>query len=79
MKTRAKLTLPVAMLTGCLLAGCGTNIAVTADSACQSFRPISMSKADTDPTKRQIIGHNKAFDAICTPKGSAPQRVAANG
>jgi len=34
-----------------------------------------MSKADTDPTKRQIIGHNKAFDAICPGQG-APAKVA---
>lgn len=54
-----------AMLTSFLLTGCGTVTAVTADSACDSFRPISMSKQDTEPTKRQIVGHNKAFDAIC--------------
>mgnify|MGYP006958834153 FL=1 len=29
-----------------------------------------MSKADTEGTKRQVIGHNKAFDVIC------PQKVA---
>ena len=29
-----------------------------------------MSKKDTDDTKRQIIGHNRAYDAIC-PKAKA--------
>ncbi len=24
-----------------------------------------MSKRDTDETKRQIIGHNRAYEAIC--------------
>lgn len=63
------------MLTSSLLAACGTPIVGIADSACSSFKPISMSKADTDPTKRQIIGHNKAFDAICPAQG-APAKVA---
>lgn len=67
-----------ALLTSSLLAGCATNTVATADSSCRSFRPISMSKADTDPTKRQIIGHNKAYEAICPAQG-APQKVASNG
>lgn len=66
-----------ALLISCLLAGCATGIPVIADSACQSFKPISMSKADTELTKRQVIGHNKAFDAICPGQGGTPQRVAA--
>ncbi len=33
-----------------------------------------MSKLDTTETKRQIVGHNKAFEAVC---GEAPQQVAA--
>jgi hypothetical protein len=36
-----------------------------------------MSKADTEPTKRQVIGHNKAWDAICAAK--AAKRIAAMG
>lgn len=59
-----------ALLTGCLMTGCATQGAVTADSGCKSFLPISMSKKDTNETKRQIIGHNRAYDAIC-PKGGA--------
>ncbi len=66
-----------AMLSACLLTGCGTDIAGIADSSCKSFRPIAMSKGDTEPTKRQIVGHNRAYDAICQPKG-APSKVAAN-
>lgn len=65
------------MLSACLLAGCATSIPEIADSSCKSFKPISMSKADTEPTKRQVIGHNKAWDAICAAQG-APQKVAAN-
>lgn len=67
------------MLSGFLLTGCGTNIAGIADTACQSFKPITMSKADTEATKRQIVGHNKAFDTICPEPKGAPAKVAANG
>lgn len=63
------------LLTSSLLTACGTNTAAIVDSSCKSFTTIAMSKADTEPTKRQIIGHNKAFEAICP--GSAPQKVAA--
>lgn len=66
-----KLKLPAALLTSCLLTGCATHGAVIADSSCKSFQPISMSKKDTDETKRQIIGHNKAYDAICPAKDRA--------
>lgn len=78
MRTRAKPMMLAGLLTSSLLGGCATNIAATADSSCKSFRPISMSKADTDPTKRQIIGHNKAYEAICPAQG-APAKVASNG
>lgn len=44
--------------------GCTSSQMVT-DSGCKSFRPIAGSKADTTDTKRQIVGHNRAFDAIC--------------
>ena len=54
-----------AALASSLLTGCATNTAVTADSACKSFQPIAMSKRDTDETKRQIVGHNRAYEAIC--------------
>ena len=48
----------------CLLSGCATGISGI-DSGCRSFKPISASKADTTGTKRQVIGHNRAYDAIC--------------
>jgi hypothetical protein len=44
------------------------------DSGCKSFGPISWSKQDTDPTKKQIVAHNRAYDAIC-PK---PKLTASN-
>lgn len=75
MRTRRKLTRLAALLSGCLLAGCSTAAVETVtDTSCQSFKPISMSKQDTEPTRRQIVGHNKAYDALC---GEAPQKVAA--
>lgn len=71
-----KLMLLAGPLIGFLLTGCATGIVGTADSACQSFRPIAMSKLDTEPTKRQIIGHNKAFDAICHSPEAPSRKVA---
>lgn len=46
------------------LAACGTVTAAT-DSGCKSFRPIRWSKADTTQTQREVVAHNRAFDAIC--------------
>jgi hypothetical protein len=65
---RARLMLPVVLLIAFPLSGCGTVTAGIADTSCKSFRPISMSKADTIETKKQIVGHNKVFDEICDPK-----------
>ena len=50
-----------------LLSGCATGT-FGIDSGCKSFRPIAASKADTTSTKRQVIGHNRAYDAICDGK-----------
>lgn len=63
-----KLMLPASLLTLSLLTGCATNTFVT-DASCKAFKPISASKADTEPTKRQVVGHNRAYDAICPAKG----------
>lgn len=63
-----KLMLPASLLTLSLLTGCATNTFVT-DASCKVFKPIGASKADTEPTKRQVIGHNRAYDAICPAKG----------
>jgi hypothetical protein len=76
----AKLTRLAVVSSACLMTACSTStfeIGGPTDSACKSFKVIRASHADTVETKRQVIGHNKAFEAICP--GSAPQRVAANG
>lgn len=59
-----------ALLIASLMTGCGTSSVGIADSSCASFKPINMSKQDTTETKRQIVGHNKAYEAICP----APER-----
>ena len=63
-----KLMPPASLLMLSLLTGCATNTFVT-DASCKAFKPISASKADTESTKRQVIGHNRAYDAICPVKG----------
>ena len=78
----AKPKMPAVLLSGFLLTACGTAGLGTdgpTDSACKSFKPIAASKADTAETKRQVIGHNKAYDAICPGQGAPPQKVASNG
>jgi len=76
---RAKPTLLAGLLSAYLLTGCATAIPEIADSSCKSFKPISSSKADTEPTKRQIIAHNKVFDTICPEPKGAPAKVASAG
>lgn len=44
------------------LGACST---IPVDSGCRSFGPITWSTKDTDPTKKQIVAHNRAYDAIC--------------
>lgn len=78
----AKLTKPAVLLSGFLLTACGTNsfeINGPTDSACKSFRPIRASVQDTADTKRQVIGHNKAYDAICPGQGAPAKVASANG
>jgi hypothetical protein len=55
------------LLTGLLIATVGISgcSSVPVDSGCRSFKPIGWSKADTEPTKRAVVAHNKVFDAIC--------------
>ncbi len=68
------------LLSAFLLTGCATGISGIngpTDTSCRSFKPIAASKADTDQTKRQVIGHNKAYDAICADK--AEKRIASVG
>lgn len=61
---------PMLLASLCLLfplTGCATSTLVT-DSSCKSFKPISHSRKDTEQTRREVIGHNKVFDAICPTK-----------
>ena len=76
----AKLKMPAVLLSGFLLTGCATGISGIngpTDTSCKSFKPISASKQDTEPTKRQVIAHNRAHDAICAAK--AEKRIAQMG
>lgn len=74
-----KLTLPAVLSIAFLLTACGTSSVGTVDSSCKSFKPIAMSKKDTDDTKRQIIGHNRAFEAVCPGQGApSEKRTAGN-
>ena len=49
-----------------LLAACKTTtpISVT-DASCLAYEPIRYSRTDTAETRRQIIEHNAAWDALC--------------
>src|SRR5918992_1232586 len=57
-------------LTGCAIPTSGIEIT---DTSCQSFRPIYGSRGDTDETKRQVIGHNAAWNSVCA-EGQRPGR-----
>ena len=52
--------------------GCATTrtSVQTTDVACTVFSPITYSSRDTDPTVRQIRGHNAAFVATCEGEDS---------
>ena len=68
------------MSSGFLLTGCATGgfeISGPADTACKSFRVIRASTADTVDTKRQVVGHNKAFGAICPGEATSKKKIAA--
>lgn len=64
MQTRARPKLLASLSALSLLSGCGTLTAGT-DSGCKSFKAITWSKKDTPQTKREVVAHNKAYDAIC--------------
>jgi len=64
----AKLTRLAVVSSACLTTACSTStfeINGPTDSACKSFKIIRASKQDTADTKRQVIGHNRAYEAIC--------------
>ena len=48
------------------LAACKTTppISVT-DTSCLAYEPIRYSRKDSEETRRQIIEHNAAWDALC--------------
>lgn len=59
----AKQMLPVALVVT-ILTGCASAPSEI-KSACLVFEPICASRADTEDTIKQIIGHNAAFEAVC--------------
>jgi starvation-inducible outer membrane lipoprotein len=76
----ARLTRLAIVSSGFLLTGCATGgleINGPTDTACKSFRVIRASKADTVDTKRQVVGHNKAFEAICPGEATSEKKIAA--
>ncbi len=46
------------------LSGCGTNVIAT-DTFCEVYRPVCLSRADTEDTIRQVLGNEAAFEALC--------------
>lgn len=70
----AKLVKLAVLSSSFLLTGCATGtfaIDGPTDTACKSFRVIRASKADTTETKRQVIGHNRAYEAICKQQSTS--------
>ena len=66
MRTLARPTRLLVLLTPFLMTGCATAFSGTsADSACLSFKPIHASTKDTTQTKREVIAHNARYNAIC--------------
>ena len=55
---------PLALLP--LLATCQTTTPTSAiDVSCLAYEPIRYSRHDTEETRRQIVEHNAAWDAVC--------------
>lgn len=44
--------------------GCASTQQI-ADSSCKVFKPIHWSQKDTAQTKREVVSHNRKFDAVC--------------
>lgn len=58
------------------ISGCASQGVIT-DTSCSSFVPIAASTKDTTYTKRQVIKHNAAYDAVCGPyKGEIGESLA---
>ena len=58
------LTLSALLLSLSLATGCATTTPVT-DGSCKIFKPLSNSTKDTEQTRRDVIGHNRVYGAIC--------------
>lgn len=67
-----KTTTPIAA-TDTFLSG---RVQTSNPESCLAYEPIRYSRSDTAETRRQIIEHNAAFDALCKAQG--PQASAAN-
>jgi hypothetical protein len=60
-----------------LLAACRTTTPISAtDASCLAYEPIRYSRTDTAETRRQIIEHNAAWDALCRMTGKDGARPA---
>jgi hypothetical protein len=61
----SQVAVALAVLSTIFVGGCATTD--IADSGCKSFKPITWSRKDTPQTQKEIVGHNRAYDAICKP------------
>ncbi len=46
------------------LSGCASGASVT-DTFCEVYRPVCLSRADTEETIRQVLGNEAAFETLC--------------
>ena len=61
---RKLLNLFVMLSSPFLLTACATS-GPASDGSCKIFKPISNSQKDTEQTRREVIGHNRVYGAIC--------------
>ena len=47
------------------LSACATRGPATVTAECRIFRPITSSVRDTEQTRREVTGHNRAGQAAC--------------
>ena len=52
-------------VTGCQTMKTPTSVTDADHVACTAFQPITYSRDDTRETRRQIVGHNAAYAALC--------------
>ncbi|HKJ73894.1 MAG TPA: hypothetical protein VKA19_07235 [Alphaproteobacteria bacterium] len=63
-QTWTRLAGPLLLAAALSLTGCAKTTP-TGGTSCIVFGPIRYSQNDTPETKRQVRGHNAAWDAIC--------------